>query len=153
MNILYTDYTLQDNALDIYVAGCNGNPHCTSCHNPESWDFNLGKPYDNNYFEYIKRTVQTFNNLINKIRIFGGEPLDQNHDELIHMLFDLGGLNKEIWLFTRYEINEVPKEIKTLCNYIKTGRYLPELECDDNIQYGVKLATSNQKIYKEGVDY
>ena len=148
MNILYTDFTLQDNALDIYVAGCNGNPHCTSCHNPNSWNFDWGKPYDKKYFNYIKNTVDIFNTLIKKIRIFGGEPLDQNHDELIHMLFDLGGLNKEIWLFTRYEINEVPKEIKTLCNYIKTGRYLPELECDDNIQYGVKLATSNQKIWR-----
>lgn len=148
MNILYTDFTLQNNALDIYVAGCNGNPHCTSCHNPESWNFSLGKSYNQEYYEYIRRSVNMFSKLIKRIRIFGGEPLDQNHDELIHMLFDLKSLDKEIWLFTRYEINEVPIEVKKFCNYIKTGRYIPELKCDDNTQFGVKLATSNQKIYK-----
>jgi anaerobic ribonucleoside-triphosphate reductase activating protein len=150
MNILYTDFTLQDNALDVYVAGCNGSPHCTSCHNPESWNFDWGKSYNKEYFNYIKNTVDIFNTLIKKIRIFGGEPLDQNHNELIHMLFDLKLLNKEIWLFTRYEIDEVPKEIKVFCDFIKTGRYIPELKSDNNIQYGIKLASSNQKIYKLG---
>lgn len=148
MNILYTDFTLQSSALDIYVAGCNGSPHCESCHNPESWDFNLGKPYNQEYFKYIKSTLKYFNSLIDRMRIFGGEPLDQNHIELITMLSELKSLNKEIWIFTRYEIDEIPNEIKTLCDYIKTGRYIPSLKCDDNVQYEITLATSNQKIYK-----
>ena len=38
-------------------------------------------------------------------------------------------------------------------DYIKCGKYIPELTTDDNIQYGVHLATSNQRIYKCGVDY
>ena len=42
---------------------------------------------------------------------------------------------------------------KELCDYIKTGSYIEELKCDDNIQYGIKLATSNQKINKKGIDY
>ena len=62
-------------------------------------------------------------------------------------------MNKPIWVFTRYDIDKVPKEIKSLCNYIKCGRYKPELKCKNNIHYGIELATSNQKIYKKGVDY
>jgi anaerobic ribonucleoside-triphosphate reductase activating protein len=150
MNILYVDYTLKYKSIDIYVAGCSGSPHCTSCHNPESWNFNNGRKYSENYFTRVKSQVKEFSNLIENIMIFGGEPLDQNHDELLHMLLDLKSLNKKIWLFTRYEIENIPKEIISMCDYIKTGEYLSELQTEDNIQYGIKLATSNQKIIKIG---
>lgn len=153
MNILATQYTLEYKSLDIYVAGCCGSPHCKDCHNPETWDFNKGEQYTLKYFNRIKTKVHDFNNLIDNIMIFGGEPLDQDKDELLHILFDLKTLNKPIWLFTRYSIDEVPKEVKTLCNYIKCGRYVPELKSNDNIMYGIKLATSNQKIFKKGIDY
>ena len=79
--------------------------------------------------------------------IFGGEPLDQNENELLGLLSDLKHLNKKVWLFTRFEIDEVSESIKFYCDYIKTGRYIPEFKCEDNIQYGIKLATSNQKIF------
>jgi len=148
MNILHIDYTLQLQSLDIYLSGCNGNPHCKNCHNPESWDFTKGKVYNELYFNKIKQQINDFDLLIHNIMIFGGEPLDNSHDELLHLLFDLKMFNKKIWFFTRYGINEIPKEIKSFCNYIKTGRYIEELKCNDNIQYGIKLATSNQKIYK-----
>ena len=38
-------------------------------------------------------------------------------------------------------------------DYIKYGSYKEELKCDNNIFYGVKLATSNQKMLKKGIDY
>jgi len=148
MNIISTQYTLEHNSLDIYISGCRGNPHCSGCHNPESWDFNQGHIYNRGYFNYIKEKVRDFDLLIKNIMIFGGEPNDNNHDELLHMLTDLKSLNKKIWLFTRYEINEVPEFEYTLCDYIKTGKYDAELIVDNNIQYGIKLASSNQKIYE-----
>lgn len=147
MNILGTSYTLQHNSLDIYLAGCSGSPHCVGCHNPESWDFNKGTPYDLDYFTIIKQKVETFDSLINNIMIFGGEPLDQKLLDFLDFLLDLKKLQKRIWLFTRYELSEIPDYIKHLCDYIKTGRYDPNLLVEDNIQYGIKLATSNQKIY------
>lgn len=155
MNIIATQYTLEFNSFDIYMAGCKGDNgvHCTHCHNPETWNFNQGYKYDKKYFKYIKKTVKEFNDMIENIMIFGGEPLDQNHDELLHFLFDLKQLNKKIWIFTRYKIDDIPKEILQLCDYIKCGAYRPELSCDDNIEYGITLATSNQKIYKKEIDY
>ena len=71
------------------MAGCKGNPHCTNCHNPESWNFDIGDLYDEVYFEKIKTKVQDFDNMITSIQIFGGEPNDQNHVELEQMLRDL----------------------------------------------------------------
>jgi len=153
MNILSTQYSLIYKSLDIYVAGCSGSPHCVNCHNKLSWDFNQGELYNKEYSEKLLVKVKNFDNLIDNIMLFGGEPLDQNHDELLHMLLDLKSLNKHIWIFTRYEIEKIPKEIRELCDYIKCGRYLPKLTTDTNNMYGIKLATSNQHIYKKGLDY
>ena len=151
MHIASTQYTLSTSSLDIYFSGCNP-PHCKGCQNPELWEF-VNK---NNYIKKlkdIKTKVKNFNTLIDNIMIFGGEPLDQNNDEFLDFLNKLKTLDKVIWLFTRYSLGEVPDDVKTLCDYIKTGRYLPELKTDNNIQYGITLATSNQKVYKCFCDY
>lgn len=153
MNILATQYTLSLKSLDVYVAGCSGSPHCVGCHNKESWDFNQGDLYNEEYLKKIKIKVRNFNLMIDNIMLFGGEPLDQNHDELFQMLLDLKPLDKKIWIFTRYKIEDIPINIRELCDYIKCGRYILELTTDDNIMYGIKLATSNQFIYKKGLNY
>lgn len=156
MNILSTQYTLATKSFEIYVAGCGGNPHCTNCHNPESWDFNKGEEYTCLYAKKICSKIKEFNSLIDNIMIFGGEPLDQDINNLIYMLLGLTYHKKKIWLFTRYSLEEVKNKLKEniiLCDYIKCGKYVPEMIVDNNIQYGIKLATSNQYIYKRGVDY
>lgn len=148
INILATQYTLKNRALEIYIAGCSGSPHCIGCHNPDSWDFNQGELYNISYRDKIIYKLCDFDSLIDNIQIYGGEPLDNNHDDLCKLLIDLYNTNKIIWLFTRYNIEDVPAFVKEYCHYIKCGRYIPELITEDNIQYGIKLATSNQKIYK-----
>lgn len=138
------------------MAGCKGDDklgHCPSCHNKESWNFNIGDLYNEVYFEKIKTKVQNFDNMIDSIQLFGGEVNDQNYIELEKLLRDLKALNKPIWLFTRYDLKDCPKFELELCDYIKTGRYAEELSCNDNIQFGITLATSNQSIYKKGLDY
>lgn len=153
MNILGTQYTLKHKAFEIYVAGCNGSPHCKGCHNPESWDFNRGEVLNNNYLTYMKNKIKSFDEMIDNIMIFGGEPLDQNMIELVNLLDWLHQFGKNIWIFTRYNLNEIPLIIKEHCDYLKCGRYEPEKCTDSNIQYGITLATSNQNIYKKGLDY
>ena len=154
MNILSTQYTLKNKVFEIYVAGCSAIPHCTNCHNPETWDFNQGDFFDDKYFkEKIEIKIIEFDSMIRNIMIFGGEPLDQPIEELIYLLSKLYKCKKTIWLFTRNEIENVPDKIKEYCNYIKCGSYVPELTTENNIQYGIKLATSNQYIYKKGIDY
>lgn len=157
MRILGTQYTLSRKALEIYLSGCKGDDklgHCPNCHNPESWSFNKGELYTEKYFEEkIKRKIKDFPNIIDNIEIYGGEPNDQNHIELESFLMDLNTLHKKIWLFTRYDLNNCPKFEYGLCDYIKCGRYIEELNCENNLQHGIRLATSNQHIYKRGVDY
>jgi anaerobic ribonucleoside-triphosphate reductase activating protein len=147
MNILYVDFTLKHKSLDIYTAGCKGLPHCKNCHNPESWSFDQGDKFNDKIKIKIKNYIEDFN-IIENIMIFGGEPLDNDITELLDFFNFLKTFDKQIWLFTHYELNEINDEIKNKCNYIKTGRYIPELSIDNNLQYGIKLATSNQQIFK-----
>lgn len=156
MNILATQYTLKNKSFEIYIAGCNGDNgvHCKGCHNPLSWNFDNGDPLDDDYMQHIKDKIREFDTLVENIWILGGEPLDNDTPTLKRLIEELSPLNKAIWLFTRYPFETVCNmlDINTL-DYIKCGEYISELTTDDNIQYGVQLATSNQRIYKRGVDY
>ena len=153
MNIVSTQYTLSTKSIEIYLSGCSGEPKCKGCHNPELWDFNIGENWKDKISDILTK-CEEFSNVVNNIMIFGGEPLDNDRQELIDLLFTLNNDTiLDVWLFTRYELDKISEDIKHLCNYIKCGRYDEKLLTDDNIQYGIKLATSNQKIYKKGIDY
>ncbi len=122
MRILATQYTLATKSLDIYVAGCKGDRngrHCPGCHNPESWDFDQGRPYDLVSATEIWPHFIEFGQLIQNAMIFGGEPLDQDESDLIKMLIDISGFGVQIWLFTRHELNEVPASVKEFCATIR----------------------------------
>lgn len=82
--------------------------------------------------------------LYDNIAILGGEPL---HQEELEYLLSMVSTLKPVWLYTSYEIDEVPDSIKQYCTYIKTGQYIEELKAS-NIQEGILLASSNQKIVK-----
>ncbi len=143
MNIAATQFSLIHNSFEVYLSGCNGS--CKNCHNESLKDYSIGVDYTEKIDE-IREKINDFYILIRNIWILGGEPLDQNLNNLTDMIIQLKKLNKDIWLFTRYEIEEIPKEVLDLCDYVKTGKYIPELITENNIQYGIKLATSNQKI-------
>ena len=144
MNIASTQFTLKHKSFEIYLSGCNG--FCDGCCNPELKDFNIGLSFLEKIDEIINK-IQIFDLLINDIWILGGDPIDNKNDELFDLILKLKPLKKNIWLWTRYNIEDIPNNIKCLCDYIKCGEYLKNLQCDNNIQYGIKLATSNQKIY------
>jgi anaerobic ribonucleoside-triphosphate reductase activating protein len=144
--ILSTHYDAESKSFEIYFAGCNR--HCVGCHNPESWDFEAGEPY--NYLA-INRKIKEFGDLIDNIKLMGGEPLDQS--EIYKITSGLYRLGKKLWLFTGREPWEVPIWCYGVFDYIKTGGYREDLRTDDNICYGIKLASSNQKLYKKGVEY
>ncbi len=152
MNIAATQYNLNDKSFEIYISGCIKHP-CKGCHNPELWDENFGEKFTEEKIEQIKNKIKNFDLLINKICIYGGEPLEKPLNEILWLLKELKITKKEVWLFTRFEFEEVPNEIKRICDYIKCGKYDKTLKTENNIQYGVQLSTSNQKIYKKGIDY
>ena len=143
MNYLYLDLILNNpKRIEIYLSGCNA-PHCENCHNPETWNFNSGTIVDINIINLIKKYEEFFDH----IWILGGEPLDQLKDSLLWLLGWLETIDKKIWLWTRYDFEEIDEEILKYCDYVKCGKYI-----NDNssymTEYGFKLASSNQKIHK-----
>jgi len=155
VKIISIEYSLAYYSLDIYVSGCKP-PHCNGCHNPEAWSFCSGVDYTKEYFDAkIKKKISKNKSLINKVMIFGGEPLDQNPNHLESLLSDIKSIdNIELWLFTGHAFEFVPEFVKKYCDVIKCGKYVDKLKTDNGNSYcGVKLATSNQKFYTKGKDF
>lgn len=157
MNILGTQYNLHDRAFEIYVAGCNSQPHCKGCHNPESWDFDGGYELTTSVRDKIYKKISRFNTLIDRIYILGGEPLDNDIDALIEIVeFLADNAHKEIWLFTRYGLYDLPSLLGNkliLFAYIKCGVYDDTKLSDEHYEHGIKLASTNQHVFKRGIDY
>jgi len=155
MKIASYEYNIRDRSLEIYVSGCK-SPHCEGCHNPELWDFNVGKDF-NMFYEEFYTLLDTFDGYIDRVVIMGGEPLDQSLFELNQLIAFWSSMiepyRKEIWVYTKYSLEEVPNTLKETVDYIKCGRFDINNLSEGNIQYGLKLASSNQNIYKKGEDY
>lgn len=146
MNIAALDYTFKQEALDIYISGCQG-PHCKNCHNPQLWNFDVGKHWTN-WCDSITEYILNFNEYIRNVMIFGGEPLDQDINELVKFLKWLELFSKNIWLFTGKEsLDNVPEDVLLYLDYIKVGAYKENLKPGKNC-FGIELASSNQFIYK-----
>lgn len=153
MRLLATQFTLSTSALEIYFAGCNG-PHCKNCHNPESHSFDVGTELSPaEIYATVKAKVESAGSLVESIRLFGGEPLDQPLKEISDLANFLRNLGKPLWLFTRYKLSEIPHYIRLQFDYIKTGRYDEELLINNHVEYGVTLASSNQRVYRITKDY
>lgn len=123
----------------IWFAGCTHK--CNGCQNMELWDSNAGKDFScyELFNTIVKGTEQTN---IHTVTLLGGEPLQQDIGDielLCHMLKDAG---YEIWLYTGYEIHEVPQLVLRYIDHIKCGRY------DENLRVEGRFPiTTNQKVY------
>ncbi len=152
MNLLATEYSPLHNAFDIYLAGCT-SPHCPGCCNPESWNFNQGTACNTTLCKKLQAKINEFDSLIDHVMVMGGEPLDQDVEELEGFLEELTHTRKNVWLFTRYAIKQVPERIKQHCDYIKCGHYDDRQQTEGNTQHGIQLASENQRVYQRGTDY
>ena len=145
MNISSTQFSLKHTALEFYISGCTVK--CPGCHNYELWDFNLGKEWKQFFTDTkIEYKIAENSSIIDKFVILGGEPLDQDINELKNFLLKLKTYKKEIWLFTSY--TEIPRDILELVEYVKYGKYDEKLKVNNNLHYGYNLITSNQYITK-----
>ena len=88
----------------IYVQGCSH--HCKGCWNESTWDFNSGKELT---IEKINKFIEISNkNYIKGVSILGGEPFQQNVDELLSFLKRLKQeVNKPVYLWTGYLYEEL----------------------------------------------
>lgn len=134
--------------VSLFVQGCNF--HCKGCFNKDTWNFKGGK-------EWNKDTEDQFilfckNPYINHISILGGEPLQQDNDLLNLLVRIKEEVGKPILLWTGYKFHNIPEDKKAILKYvdeITDGQFVEELK-----DYKLKFkGSSNQNVYKKGIDY
>lgn len=140
----------------LWVSGCS--LHCKGCHNPETWDFHSGKPFDDN-------VKQELFDVLNKpwikgITLSGGHPLEYENLPVVYDIVKEAKEkfpNKDIWLYTGYtlSINDfntsvdigwdnglLRNYILAMCDVVVDGPYIESLR-DISLKF---RGSSNQRL-------
>lgn len=138
-----------DRTLELYFAGCTY--HCPGCQNEFLWDKSVGEEKTP---EQIISKLLWYVPVVKQVHILGGEPLQQDMDEMKILLDGLKDAGfKNITVFTGNDYENISDEWKAAiksADYLKCGGYkseLPNTEGETQIN-GLKLASLNQKVYK-----
>ncbi len=112
----------------LWVSGCS--LHCKGCHNPSTWDFNSGKPFNEEakqeLFEALSKPY------IRGVTLSGGNPLEHSYQIfLLTKEIKENFPNKDIWLYSGYtyeQICQVRERFKALfyIDVLVDGPYIEE---------------------------
>ena len=124
----------------IWFAGCTHK--CPGCQNEELWDPKAGQYFGvEELFKLVIEETEKTN--ISAVTLLGGEPIQQDINELISLCTKLNNAGKTIWVYTGYDFDHVPPTLLEYIDYIKCGRYIEELKAKE----GTFPITTNQKVY------
>ena len=140
----------------LWVSGCD--VHCQGCHNPESWNFCAGKPFDNAVMEEL---IEAINRpWIKGLTLSGGHPLAYDNLPDVYQICKAVREKcpeKTIWLYTGYNLTPsdfdntvdigfdnglLRKYILAMCDVVVDGRYDENLR-DISLRF---RGSSNQRI-------
>lgn len=133
MNYLKIDKTSISNGLGVrtvlWCAGCERK--CKNCFNPQTWDFNAGKLFDENAKQLL--FAQLGKPYIKGLTLSGGHPLEtKNFSDVLNLVKEVKEKfpTKDIWLYTGYLYEELYyREISRILLYIDVlvdGPYIEE---------------------------
>ena len=112
--------------VSLFVSGCRN--HCKGCFNPETWDFDYGRPFTRATEDEIIKALRP--SWIQGLSILGGEPTEEeNAAILIPFLKRVRAAlpDKDIWLYSGYTYEALrDKEILTLADVLVDGPFLLE---------------------------
>ena len=112
--------------VSLFVSGCRN--HCKGCFNPETWDFDYGRPFTRETEDEIIEALRP--SWIHGLSILGGEPTEEeNAAVLIPFLKRVRAAlpDKDIWLYSGYTYEVLrDKEILTLADVLVDGPFLLE---------------------------
>lgn len=132
------------------VSACDCKFNCKNCFNQKIKALpTLSKPC-----EEIVAEIQS--NPFHKGVIFAGLEWTLQLDECIALARACKekGLLTMIYTGNDWQSELAKKLVEADCfDYIKCGQYAEDLKTVNHIEYGVVLASSNQHIYKKGMDY
>lgn len=86
--------------VSLFVSGCT--LRCKGCFNPESWDFEAGKPFTEETVETIFRYLDE--PYVAGLSILGGDPLEESNipvvADLARRVKERYGKKRDVWLWT-----------------------------------------------------
>ena len=109
--------------VSLFVSGCRN--HCKGCFQPETWEFEYGKPFTEETEEEIIKALRP--SWIQGLSILGGEPMEpENEKELLPLVKRVRKecLNKDIWVYSGYVYEELKnRELLRYVDVLVDGRY------------------------------
>ena len=91
--------------VSLFVSGCSH--HCPGCFNPETWDFNYGKPFDSDVINEVLQAIEP--SYIHGFSLLGGEPFEyKNQQGVLPLLKEIKIKfpNKDIWCYSGYDFEK-----------------------------------------------
>ncbi len=91
--------------VSLFVSGCTH--HCKGCFNPETWNFEYGKPFTQEVEEELLTALAPAH--INGLTLLGGEPMEpRNQRVLVPFLRKVKEQfpHKTIWCYTGYTLEQ-----------------------------------------------
>jgi len=107
--------------VSIFVSGCTNR--CKGCFQPQTWDFEYGRPYTPEIEEFIISELSK--SYYDGLTILGGEPFEQsNQREIVKLIRRVKKKlpDRNIWIYTGFTYDK--DLVKGGCRYI---------ECTDEI--------------------
>jgi anaerobic ribonucleoside-triphosphate reductase activating protein len=132
--------------VSLFVSGCRH--HCRGCFNPETWDFNYGKPFTGEVLDKLLRACN--HDFIEGLSVLGGEPFEpENQPDVLRVMKKFKELypNKTIWCYTGFTYEQILRDEKmsNLLKYLDVlvdGEFVQELHDPDLLFRG----SSNQRL-------
>ncbi len=137
----------------LFVSGCTN--HCEECFQPQTWDFDYGKPFTEETEDELIAACKPF--YINGLTLLGGEPFEpSNQRALVSFLrrFREECPGKTVWAFSGFTLDkelltdgshprcEVTDEMLSLIDVLVDGRFVRALK-DISLRF---RGSSNQRV-------
>ena len=127
-----------ETTLAFSISGCPY--HCNGCHSQYLWEYE-----GDNLIENMEQIINKYGGYITCVCFMGG---DQNMDELIEALRICKNIGLKTCVYSGSSDMSKFKDALPYLDWLKLGEYNERFSSKSYIEYGVKLATVNQHMYK-----
>lgn len=128
--------------VSLFVSGCRN--HCKGCFQPQTWDFEYGKPFTKETEDEILEALRP--DWIQGFSILGGEPMEpENQKVLLPLLQRVRSerSDKDIWLYSGYVYEEIKdSELLHYVDILVDGPFVEEMK-DPSLTF---RGSRNQRI-------
>lgn len=127
-----------ETTLAFSISGCPY--HCNGCHSQYLWEYE-----GDNLIENMEQIINKYDGYITCVCFMGG---DQNMNELIKALQICSGIGLKTCVYSGSSDISKFKDALPYLDWLKLGKYEEGLKANNHIEHGVRLATSNQHMYR-----